>query len=265
MGILNVTPDSFSEKGDFFQAEDAIRHGIRMVEEGADIIDIGAESTRPGAEPVSTAAEMQRLTPVVEELAERINIPISIDTTKSSVAERMLDLGASIVNDISALQFDEEMAPLVSERKCPLIMMHMQGSPRTMQKEPTYTHVITDIRDFLRERVESAVTQGISERNLILDPGIGFGKTVEHNLQIIRHLDKFRELGYPLLIGASRKSFIGKQLDLPVTERLEGSLAAAAIAIWQGADIIRVHDVAASVRTAQMVDAMRGEKEAPEV
>ena len=265
MGIVNVTPDSFSDRGRHFHPDDAVAQAKQLEKEGADILDLGAESTRPGAEPVPVEEELRRLTPVVERLVEQVSVPISIDTRKRPVAEEMLRLGADIINDVSALRYDLGMGGLLADLGCPVILMHMQGTPQTMQESPEYENVISDILEFFRERTEYAVSEGIRQDRIILDPGIGFGKTLEHNYQIIRHLDKFKSMGYPLVLGASRKSLIGTTLDLPVDERLEGSLAVAAVGIWKGADIVRVHDVQATKRVARMVDALRGDKKVPQV
>ncbi len=257
MGIVNVTPDSFSDGGNFFKPTDAIEHAIHLVEDGADILDLGAESTRPGAAEVSVEEEINRLFPVVRELVKAVDVPISIDTTKSVVARKMLDAGARIINDISGLQFDASLAEVVADYECPVIMMHIQGTPRTMQKNPVYHDVIRDIISYFTERVEFAHSAGIKDQQILLDPGIGFGKTIEHNYRIIREFQTFASLGFPLVLGASRKSFIGKTLDLPVEDRLEGSLAAAVLGAWNGANIVRVHNVLETKRALQMTDAIR--------
>ena len=256
MGILNVTPDSFSDGGLFFNAGTAVERAERMVAEGADIIDVGGESSRPGADSVSIEIEMDRVLPVIEKLAKTIKIPISIDTYKSSVARRALDVGASIVNDISALQADPDMASVVAEAGAPAILMHMKGTPKDMQLHPRYDSLIPEIISFLKTRVQAAVDAGISSDQIIIDPGIGFGKTIAHNLEIIRRLREFRSLEKPILIGTSRKSFIGKVLDLPADDRLEGTAATVAVAIANGADIVRVHDVREMARVACMTDAI---------
>jgi len=256
MGILNVTPDSFSDGGLFAKAETAVEHAERMAAEGADIIDIGGESSRPGAEPISAEVEMDRVLPVIEKLANTTEIPISIDTYRSSVARKALELGACMVNDISALRGDADMAAVVAEAGAPVVLMHMQGTPKNMQADPHYDCVISEIISFLRTRIQAAVDAGISPENIIIDPGIGFGKTVAHNLEIIRRLRDFKTLGKLILIGTSRKSFIGKVLDLPTDDRLEGTAATIATAIANGADIIRVHDVKEMARVARMTDAI---------
>lgn len=260
MGILNVTPDSFSNGGLYFNKEKAIEHALRMEEEGADIIDIGGESTRPGSEPVSVEEEIRRVIPVIEALKKRLRAPISIDTYKAPVARAALFTGASMVNDISGLRFDPEMPELVAEYQVPVVIMHIKGTPKDMQINPTYTALIPEIMDYLKEGIEIAVNAGVSPDKIIIDPGIGFGKTVEHNLEIIKRLSEFTSLGKPILLGPSRKSFIGKILgDLPITERLEGTASAVAIGILNGANIIRVHDVKAMLRVAKIADAIKGE------
>jgi dihydropteroate synthase len=255
MGIVNVTPDSFSDGGRYYDPPAAIRHGLQLVEEGADILDIGGESTRPGADEVTTKEELSRVLPVIEGLAAN-GVPISIDTMKAEVARAALDAGASIVNDVSAGRADPDMFPLVAERRVPLVLMHMRGDPRTMQKDPTYKDVVGDVFRFLAGRADAACNAGVSENHIIIDPGFGFGKTREHNLVLLRRLREFTSLGYPVLAGTSRKSFIGLTLDLPVEERLEGTAATVAMAVANGAAIIRVHDVAAMRRVAGMVEAV---------
>ncbi|MEW6067587.1 MAG: dihydropteroate synthase [Nitrospirota bacterium] len=258
MGILNVTPDSFSDGGLYFDKSTAVRRAIEMVEEGADIIDIGGESTRPGSEPVTIEEELRRTIPVIEEIVKEINIPISIDTYKADVAKRAIDAGASIINDISGLRFDPMMPDIASEYKVPIVIMHIKGTPRHMQKSPYYEALIPEIMDYLREGIRLALESGIPEDKIIIDPGIGFGKTFEHNLEIINRLGEFTFLEKPLLIGVSRKAFIGRILgDVPVTERLEGTAAAAAIAIMNGANIVRIHNVKEMVRVAKVTDAIK--------
>lgn len=259
MGILNITPDSFSDGGIYFNKSSAIDRALKMRDEGADIIDIGGESTRPGAEAVSLKEEIRRVVPVIEKLAKRLNIPLSIDTYKSGVAKAALSAGASLVNDISGLRFDPEMSAVVASYKVPGVIMHIKGTPKNMQKNPSYTALISEIMDYLREGIDIARGAGIAEDKIIIDPGIGFGKTAEHNLQILKRLDEFTGFEKPILIGPSRKSFIGKILkDLPVTKRVEGTAAAAAIGIFNGANIIRVHDVAAMVRVAKVAEKIKG-------
>lgn len=256
MGILNVTPDSFSDGGKFFHSEKAVKHALKMYKEGADILDVGGESTRPGAKSVSLREELKRTIPIIEEVAPKVNIPISIDTYKEEVARRALDAGASMVNDISALRGDKKMALLVAEREVPLILMHMQGTPRNMQDNPRYKSVMGEISAFLRRQAEVAIKAGVSKEKIIVDPGIGFGKTREHNLEILNKLPELKSLGFPICIGTSRKSFIGLTLDLPVDQRLEGTAATVSFAIAQGASIVRVHDVRQMVRVSRMTDAM---------
>ncbi len=257
MGILNVTPDSFADGGRYDTLDSALQGALRMAEEGADIIDVGGESTRPGARPVSLKEEMKRTIPVIKRLVKRIDLPVSIDTCKSEVAKKALDSGASLINDISALRVDKEMAGVVSRYKVPLVLMHMQGRPRSMQKNPHYRDVVGEIISFLRERIEFAKEEKIDEERIIIDPGIGFGKTTEHNLQIFNRLSEFKSLGRPILVGPSRKSVIGNVLNLPVEERLEGTAAAVAASLLNGADIIRVHDIREMKRVIDMTDAIK--------
>ena len=255
MGIVNVTPDSFSDGGRFFDRGDAIAHGLRLAEEGADILDVGGESTRPGAAPVSDDDETERVLPVVEALAAKTTVPVSIDTTKAAVAKAALDAGAQIVNDVSAARFDAAMLPLVAQRRAPIVLMHMLGEPRTMQKDPRYEDVVGEIAAFLDDRAEVAIANGVDRDRIVVDPGFGFGKTREHNLVLLQRLRELRCLGFPVLAGTSRKSFIGATLgDLPVEERLEGTAATVALAVASGASIVRVHDVLAMRRVAAMVE-----------
>ncbi len=252
MGILNVTPDSFSDGGEHNSVKAATERGLEMVNAGADIIDIGGESTRPGAAKVPPGEEIERTIPVIEELRKRSDVPISIDTRKSQVARRALDAGADLVNDISALRSDPELGELVAGRGVPIVLMHMQGTPETMQEDPTYNDPVEDIIDFLRERIEAAEGYGISRENIIVDPGVGFGKTVEHNYEILRRLEEFQELNRPLLLGTSRKSFLGATLDLPVEERVEGTIASNVVGVLKGARVLRVHDVKEVYRATQV-------------
>lgn len=256
MGIVNVTPDSFSDGGHFLDPEIAIKHGIELASEGADILDIGGESTRPQSECVSEEKEIKRVIPVIEGLASEVGIPISIDTCKSRVAQSAIKAGACIVNDISAMRFDPKIADVAAEYKTPVILMHMLGTPKNMQKNPVYEDVMGEIAQFLKERLDFAQSKGILKDRIIVDPGIGFGKTLEHNYEIMRNLKELKELGFPILMGTSRKSFIGKTLNLDVDDRLEGSLATVTMSIMNGADIVRVHDVLKSKRAAQMTDAI---------
>jgi dihydropteroate synthase len=257
MGIINVTPDSFYDGGKRFDPAKAVADGVGLVEAGADMIDIGGESTRPGAPPVSAEEELQRVLPVVQGLRRTVKVPISIDTYKARVARAALTAGADIVNDISALRFDPEMAVLVATERVPVVLMHMQGTPQTMQAEPRYSNVLGEVQDFLEARVGVALEAGVERDNIILDPGIGFGKTLDHNLILLRGLPVFASMGYPLLVGASRKAFIGKILDAKPDERLEGSLAAAVVAVFGGAHIIRAHDVKETCRAVRVADAIR--------
>jgi dihydropteroate synthase len=258
MGILNVTPDSFSDGGRYFDKSAAIKRAIQMSEDGADIIDIGGESTRPGSQPLAIEEELRRTLPVIEALTKEINIPISIDTYKSEVAKRALDAGAAMVNDISGLRFDPEMPKVISAYKVPVVIMHIKGLPKDMQKNPVYEALIPEIMNYLREGIRSAKESGIAEDMIIIDPGIGFGKTFEHNLEIINNLYNFTLLEKPVLVGLSRKAFIGKILgDAPAGERVEGTAAAIAISITNGADIIRVHDVKEMVKVAKVANAVK--------
>jgi dihydropteroate synthase len=244
MGIVNVTPDSFSDGGQFLDAEVAIAHGRELAAEGADVLDIGGESTRPGAEAATAEEELARVGPVVEALAGDVWPPISIDTSKLAVAEAALSAGATMVNDITALRAEPELAGLCAERGCEVVLMHMLGDPRTMQENPTYDDVVEDIKAFLAERIEFAISQGIDEDLIWIDPGIGFGKTVEHNLELHRRLGELAELGCPIVFGSSRKSFIGKLTGADVHDRLGGTIASNVIAYANGARMLRVHDVA---------------------
>lgn len=256
MGIINVTPDSFSDGGRFLDSKVAISHAKHLVNEGADIIDVGGESTRPGSESVTMDEEMKRVIPVIEGISDEVKVPISIDTCKSEVAKAALDAGACMINDISALRSDPRIANVAAESQSPLILMHMQGTPKDMQKDPRYGDVMGDIKEFIEERLDFAQSKGVPRENMIIDPGIGFGKSLEHNYEIIRRLGELKELSLPILIGTSRKSFIGSTLGLDVDERLEGTLATITMSIINGADIIRVHDVREAVRTAKMTDAI---------
>jgi dihydropteroate synthase len=264
MGVVNVTPDSFSDGGQFFDHDVAVAHGIRLAEEGADIIDIGGESTRPFSDRVSADDEIERVVPVIEQLAARIETPISIDTTKAEVAEKAVRAGAAIINDVSALRFDPALAAVAVEFETPLILMHMLGDPGTMQADPHYADVVADIKSFLVDAAARAVSLGVSRRQLVVDPGIGFGKTIGHNLSLIKHLSRFADLNLPLLIGTSRKAFIrrtlaedtGQELAAQSTEVATGTQATVAAAILNGAHIVRVHDVAPTVATAKLIDAI---------
>lgn len=264
MGILNVTPDSFSDGGKFFSLDDAIKQAILMEKEGAEIIDIGGESTRPGSKSISINEEMNRITPIIEELVKKLKIPISIDTYKSEIAKKTLDLGVSMINDITALRGEKNLVKVVSDYEIPICLMHMKGEPNNMQMNPTYSDVVKEIHDFLKERADFAISSGIKNDKIIIDPGLGFGKRtgkgIEDNCEIIRRLSELKTLGFPIMIGASRKTFIGNinggEKSLSVTDRLEGSLAAACIAVANGADIVRVHDVKETRRCIDIVDSI---------
>ena len=258
MGVVNVTPDSFSDGGLFFDRESAVRHALRQVEEGADILDIGGESTRPGSDFISLEEELRRVIPVVEGVASSTDVPVSVDTTKAEVARRALQAGAAMINDIGAMRLDPLMPGVAAECGVPVCLMHMQGLPRDMQENPHYDDLMGEIISFLRERAEAAEEAGIERSRIVLDPGIGFGKTLEHNLEVIRRLQELKGLGYPVLLGPSRKSFIGRILDLPADQRLEGTAAAVALGIANGADIVRVHDVREMVRVVRVADAVCG-------
>jgi dihydropteroate synthase len=244
MGVLNVTPDSFSDGGAFLEPVAAVAHGRRLAAEGADLIDIGGESTRPGAEPVSTDEEIRRVLPVVEGLVAEVATPISIDSRKAPVARAALGAGASFVNDVSALRGDPGMAAVVAEAEADLCLMHMKGEPGTMQDDPRYGDVVSEVKAFLEERLAFAIAQGIPESRIWLDPGIGFGKALEHNLDLLRRLEEIVAIGRPVVVGASRKRFIGALTGRPEAGRLAGSLAAAVVAYEHGAGMVRVHDVA---------------------
>ncbi len=257
MGILNVTPDSFSDGGLFLDPGRACEHAHRMVEEGADLIDVGGESTRPGAFPVPLEEELKRVLPVIKRLSKELKVPLSVDTYKAEVAEAALGEGADLVNDIGALRLDPRMASVVARAKAGVVLMHMKGSPRTMQENPTYEDLIGEVLTFLRTQVEVAEGAGIEPSAILVDPGIGFGKRVEHNLQLLKRLSEFQVLGKPILIGPSRKSFIGAVLKLPLEERLEGTAAAVAAAVLNGAEVVRVHDVRPMARIVRMIDAIK--------
>jgi dihydropteroate synthase len=245
MGVVNVTPDSFSDGGQFLDADAAVEHGLRLTAEGADILDVGGESTRPGADPVSEDEELGRVVPVIERLASGGRARLSIDTTKVAVARAALDAGASLVNDVSAFRFDPGMAALVAETGVGCCLMHMLGKPRTMQEAPRYDDVVSEVKAFLEERLAFAVSEGVDEERVWLDPGIGFGKTVEHNLELLRRLDEIVAIGRPVVVGTSRKSFLGKLAGgRDEGERLPGTIATNVLALERGASVFRVHDVA---------------------
>lgn len=258
MGILNVTPDSFSDGGRYYKKDIAVEHAYEMADNGADIIDIGGESTRPDAEPISEKEELERVIPVIEAIASKIPIPVSIDTFKASVARKALDAGAEIVNDISALRFDKSMAKTIKDSGAYVVLMHMRGNPRTMQKNPRYGNVVDDIFTFLKNRIEFACEHGIPKNRIIVDPGIGFGKTVKHNLTILRNVDRFKELGCPVLIGVSHKSMIGKITGATVDRRIWGTAAIVAHCVLKGVEIHRVHDVKAMRQVCDVAAAIKG-------
>lgn len=258
MGILNVTPDSFSDGGKYDNYLTAITHAIKMEDEGADIIDIGGESTRPGAKPIDIEEELKRVIPVIEGIRKESNIVISIDTYKSNVASKAISAGANIINDISGLRFDANMVHFASEAQVPIIVMHMLGNPQNMQSNPSYSNLMNELITFFQERVDVLTSNGINKNNIILDPGIGFGKTTDHNFTLIRELGRIVELGYPVLVGPSRKSFIGKTLNLPLEDRIEGTAAAVTAAIMNGTRIVRVHDVKEMLRVVKMTENICG-------
>jgi dihydropteroate synthase len=256
MGVVNVTPDSFSDGGKFFNPSKAVAHALDLVAQGAEILDIGGESTRPGAEPVEEAEELRRVIPVVKKLAARVKIPFSIDTMKPAVARAALDAGASIVNDVAANRGDDAMWKVVAEFRAGYICMHAQGSPATMQKNPAYRNVVREVGDFFHEQLEKLNVCGVSSDQVVFDPGIGFGKTLEHNLQLLANLRRFTKLKRPLLLGVSRKSFIRKLSGASLNERLPASLACATLAVADGVQIIRAHDVAETIQAVRLAEAL---------
>jgi dihydropteroate synthase len=258
VGILNVTPDSFSDGGDFLDPEAAAVHAAAMLDEGADILDVGGESTRPGSDPVSQVEEIERVVPVLERiLSLRPGALISVDTYRSGTATAALEAGASLVNDVTALRGDPRMVSVIEETACPVILMHMQGEPKTMQKEPHYEDVVREVRDFLAERAEHAVAAGVRPENIILDPGIGFGKNLEHNLDLLHNLDAIVDLGFPVLIGASRKSFIERITGVQEAKaRISGTVATTVLAYERGATYFRVHDVRANREALAVAEAV---------
>jgi len=257
MGIVNVTPDSFSDGGTFLDPAAAIEHGLRLAGEGADILDVGGESTRPGAEPVSEQEEVRRVAPVVRELAARSGVPVSIDTSKAAVAEAALAAGATIVNDVSALRLDPRLGEVVARSGAALVIMHMQGTPRTMQQAPHYDDLLGEVLAALAAGVERAAAAGVEPDRILVDPGIGFGKSLEHNLELLDRLGELEVLGRAILVGPSRKAFIGRLLDLPAAERIEGTIAACCCAADRGAHVVRVHDVGPVRRALRVADAIR--------
>ena len=256
MGVLNVTPDSFSDGNLYPDLPAALERAARMVDGGADIIDVGGESTRPGADPVDEIEEINRVIPVVEGIKKALTVRISVDTRKASVAQRAIDAGADMINDVSTLR-DRAMLPLLRETGTPVVLMHMRGEPRTMQRQTRYEDIVGDVVGFLRDCADTAAAAGVADDKILVDPGIGFGKSAAGNMTLLNELPALAQIGRPILIGASRKSFIGTVLDLPVEDRLEGSLAIAAFAAAQGAHMVRAHDVRATLRVVRMIDAIR--------
>jgi len=256
MGILNITPDSFFDGGTHFRENDAVKYGLKMAIEGADIIDVGGESTRPFSDPLPLDEELRRVIPVIKTLAQEIDIPISIDTYKSEVASQAIEAGATMVNDISALKFDPAMGQLVADAGVPIVLMHMKGTPKNMQTNPTYKDLFGEIIDFLRKAIEQALSSGIKRDVIIIDPGIGFGKSFDDNLKIINNLHTFSSLGQPLLVGTSSKAFIGHVLGLSVESRESGTMATVAASVLNGANIVRVHNVKVTKETVTMIDAI---------
>lgn len=258
IGILNVTPDSFYDGGSHPGVMPSVEHALRLVEEGAAVIDVGGESTRPWASMVPPEEEKARVVPVIQELAGRTSVPLSIDTRKASVADAAIAAGASIVNDVSALTHDPAMAGVVARRGAGVILMHMKGTPETMQEDPRYESVVDEVLEYLKERVEYALSRGIARERIDVDPGIGFGKRLRHNLELLRHLDSLTEIGRPVVIGPSRKSFIGEVLSLPAEERLMGTAAAVALAVANGARMVRVHDVGSMCQVVRIAETITG-------
>ena len=256
MGIVNVTPDSFSDGGEHADTGSAVAHGLRLAAEGAAILDVGGESTRPGSEPVPVDEELRRVVPVVESLVAASPAVVSVDTTKAAVARAALDAGAAIVNDVTALRGDPAMAALVAERGCQLCLMHMLGEPRTMQDDPRYDDVVAEVTAFLEERLAAAVAAGVREEQVLLDPGIGFGKTLEHNLTLLAHLDRIAAIGRPVVLGATRKRFIGALLGLAPGERAVGTVATTVLGLARGAAVLRVHDVRPNVEALRVAQAI---------
>ena len=258
MGIVNVTPDSFSDGGKFFLPEVAISHASKLITQGADIIDIGGESTRPGAEQVSESEELKRVIPVIEKIrTDNPTILISIDTTKASVAKHAIEAGADIINDVSGFSFDNNMIGIVESFNIPVVIMHMKGNPQNMQLNPKYKDIVNEILDFFKMKIKIAIQSGINRSMIILDPGIGFGKTVEHNFELLSRLNEFNVLELPIMIGPSRKSFIGITLDLPPEDRVEGTAAAVSAGVMNGASIVRVHDVKSMKRVVRIIEKVR--------
>ena len=257
MGVLNVTPDSFSDGGKFFELEKAIEHGVKMAAEGADVIDVGGESTRPGAEPVAAGEELRRVIPLIEKLRAKIDVPISIDTSKAEVAHAAIHAGASIMNDITGGRGDQGMLPLIAETKSAFIIMHMQGTPRTMQNRPQYEDVVSEVAIFFRQQYARAIECGVDPMAIAFDPGIGFGKTLDHNLELLAQLERLRADDRPLVVGVSRKSFLAKLIDSPeIEDRLAPAVALTALLRVRGADVFRVHDVKENVSALRVTEAI---------
>lgn len=259
MGILNVTPDSFYDGGRHYEREDALEHARKMILEKVDVIDVGGESTRPGSKRISAVEELNRILPVVNELA-KVGTLVSVDTYKAEVARQCLQAGARMINDVTSLQADKKMVEVIASAQVPVVLMHMQGNPESMQLAPHYEDVVKEVYEFFEQRVYFAERKGIDSNKIILDPGIGFGKNIEHNLELLRNLEEFKKLGKPLMVGVSRKSFIGKITGLKEEERLEGSIAAACYSVMHGADIVRVHDVLETRKALQVIDALRNKE-----
>jgi len=257
MGILNVTPDSFSDGGKYLEKENAIKRTVQMIEQGADIIDVGGMSTRPGSSPVDEKEEQNRVLPIIEEIVKKYDFPVSIDTYRSGIAKRAIEAGACIVNDISALRFDDDMAKIVAKSNAAIVLMHMQGDPKNMQENPQYEDVVDEVYGFLMKRAGIAINEGIDKEKIIIDPGIGFGKKLAHNLKILSRLKDLTSLGHPLLLGVSRKSFIGMLSDTEVDQRLIGSIAASLWGVFNSADIIRVHDIKETKQALKVIQAIR--------
>ena len=261
MGVLNATPDSFSDGGKFNRLDLAVKHIDNMLENGADIIDVGGESTKPGSDPISIDEELNRVIPIINEVKKTSNdILISVDTYKSVVAKEAIEAGADIINDISGLTYDKDMASLLAKNDIPIIIMHIQGKPKTMQQNISYNDLINDIKQYFERRCDYAIRSGIKKNNIILDPGIGFGKTFNHNFKLLKNLTTFKDMAYPILIGPSRKAFIGDALNLPTDERVEGTIATVVVGILNGANIVRVHDVKENKRAVIITESILAAK-----
>jgi dihydropteroate synthase len=257
MGVLNVTPDSFSDGGNFFSADKAVEHGLKMAAEGADIIDVGGESTRPGAEAVPAEEELRRVIPVIRSLHERMSVPISVDTSKSQVARAAIDAGASMVNDVTGGRGDEQMLPMIAESRSAFIIMHMQGTPKTMQARPRYQDVVLEVAEFFRQQYARAIGSNIDPMAIAFDPGVGFGKTLEHNVELLAHLERLRAHDRPLVVGVSRKSFLGKMIGSPdMSDRLAPATALTALLRARGADVFRVHDIKENVSALRVTESI---------